>query len=1039
MKPLLISYVWMAVCSALSAAAQLQQPRLEIQPQQSKEWVRLNTSVHSNTVLTLQGSSNLLDWRTVATLHDAAYGYPDPHSKFLSQQFYRIHALTRVATNDWKNQILFPNEPFRSLESFGVSWVKFAIILNDPRRVYYQHGIDWLFHYDFAVARLEGFRGMDRAQFDAISLHRTNQQVVLGAVLFAPGANFVEYGIQFVGLDPYAPEEVRRWFELVKATVYAPEGGRAYYMPVFEQMQSALANADFLASKGIEIATMDRWVAANHCYSPGWTVGRLKYFTASEIDEAFADGRLRPEDILLTDGVPAETPLVAGIISLTPSTPNSHVAILAQSFGIPFVHLSDPEERARVQQLAGRKIVLRTSVFYRHCEIKLLDVEDTLSAEAEAELLALKRPEPINYTPKAEFGALSASTDTLTPTDIQYFGGKAANYGLLRRWIPDNCPPAIALSFDLWDAFLDQSLPGMGTLRSEITGRLSPYTNYPPDIPSLKANLAEIRDLFRHTAQFTSAQQQALTNTLAVFNPSRKIRFRSSTNVEDSDTFTGAGLYDSYSGCLLDDLDGDAVGPSHCDSTEDNERGVFRAIQRVYASFYNDNAFLERLRHGVNETEVGMGVLVHHSFPDEEELANGVATFRCVFGATTTNLIGTMVTQRGATPVANPDGTSMPEVMGAVNLGSFDDYNIEQRSSLVPLGDYVLAYPDEYAAFTAVFTSVAYGFSQFYPMRNDFYLDFEYKKDVNLGLVVKQVRPIPAPWTTNRVVPFLIHEPTTYCTGQQEFGDAFSNHRLKVRWTVNTITARMSDASLAAGIYREGVLEYIAGATTRTLTGPPASWPEAATEVNGELLRDSWTTDSGGVDTRYWQLSTTVPRMVTGAQEPVLTQQDFWKTLSVTYATAVPTRAPYGQPATTTNETVLLVPCPELEPGAILQERTVTGSSGLTVVTRFYWPNPPAGPVPGYTAPLVHFVETRITGLTTDPIVLTNYFSQTYRPGHHNFDDEFIFEPRLEPGLPAATLAELNAANVQLLYINWRDFETWVIYALALDGTWRTL
>ena len=67
--------------------------------------------------------------------------------------------------------------------------------------------------------------------------------------------------------------------------------------------------------------------------------------------------------------------------------------------------------------------------------------------------------------------------------------------------------------------------------------------------------------------------------------------------MEDAEQFTGAGLYDSFSGCLDDDLDGDGTGPSCCDGTEPNERGVFRAIKKVYASFYNDNALLERLRH----------------------------------------------------------------------------------------------------------------------------------------------------------------------------------------------------------------------------------------------------------------------------------------------------------------------------------------------------------------------------------------------------------------------------------------------------------
>src|SRR4030095_11929738 len=248
------------------------------------------------------------------------------------------------------------------------------------------------------------------------------------------------------------------------------------------------------------------------------------------------------------------------------------------------------------------------------------------------------------------------ATDALTPADIRFFGGKGANYGLLRRSVPTNCPPAIALSFDLWDAFLQQTLPGGQTLRAEIASRLAPYTNYPPNIAALKTTLAGIRTLITDQARFTLAQQQAVTHVLRGFNPLRKIRFRSSTNVEDSEHFTGAGLYDSYSGCLLDDLDGDTTGPSACEPDEEEERGVFRALQRVYASFYNDNAFLERLRHGVDETKVAMGVLVHHSFPDEEELANGVATLDCRYSGSPF-LSGKLVTQLGAESVTNPDGS----------------------------------------------------------------------------------------------------------------------------------------------------------------------------------------------------------------------------------------------------------------------------------------------------------------------------------------------------------------------------------------------
>ena len=60
--------------------------------------------------------------------------------------------------------------------------------------------------------------------------------------------------------------------------------------------------------------------------------------------------------------------------------------------------------------------------------------------------------------------------------------------------------------------------------------------------------------------------------------------------------------------------------------------------------------------------------------------------------------------------------------------------------------------------------------------------------------------------------------------------------------------------------------------------------------------------------------------------------------------------------------------------------------------------------------------------------------------------EEFVFEPRLEPGLPPATLAALNAANIQLLHISTfaARFQNGIItnatfHIVGLDQTIRKL
>ena len=219
----------------------------------------------------------------------------------------------------------------------------------------------------------------------------------------------------------------------------------------------------------------------------------------------------------------------------------------------------------------------------------------------------------------------------------------------------------------------------------------------------------------------------------------------------------GAGVY------YMPTFEQSAAARTNADPSEPDERGVFRAFQKVYASFYNDDAFLERVRHGVDEARVGMGILVHHSFPDEEEIANGVATLRYALTPNGTQITGgELVSQPGATSVTNPDGSAIPEVV-ALDWTPFTlTLTLTQRSSLVPLGGSVMGWQGEYWAFLDLFTRIGDSFHQFYPAKKNFYLDFEYKKDANLGLVVKQVRQIPDPTTTNSMVGYLIDEATTH-------------------------------------------------------------------------------------------------------------------------------------------------------------------------------------------------------------------------------------------------------------------------------------
>ncbi|MCH8215718.1 MAG: hypothetical protein IH892_02980 [Planctomycetes bacterium] len=1106
---------------------------------------------------------------------------------------------------DWRNTITFERDSFyaRSLSSNSPTWIKFMILLEpyDSNLVYFQNSRRYVFHYEAANALIEPFKEMSAQQFNEVSLFEETQQVILGTVIVPPISFdtreplFAEYGIQFVRQDPYPKEQLRNLFNLVKDNVLTSSHVQAFYFPTFEQEEVTQDHAEWFESQGIALGSTARWVTGNTCYSKGWALGELKYVTANSIDTAYRNNELKPTDILLTDGIPAELPYLSGIISLVPSTPNSHVVILARAYSIPFVHLALQEDADLATELEGHKVLYSAfDDFYGMPQIKLISMNDILDDATADKILELKQPVPLSIAAMKPYGAYSVSTMGLTPSDIQYVGGKAANFGILRQALPEHSPNSLALTFDVWNAFLDQMLaptpkmilkpnqhilfwadndpeegsthvgfrlskkgeqiillerdgktvidsvtfgpqatdrsygratdgspswqfflmptPGLPntsnpiapntglvinelmadnktsledpdnigthpdwfelyngsseeivlnglyltddindltrwqipfetsdeTLREEIFHRLSKHEVYPPEnMQELSHDLAFIRTLFINqdrtlfSDELSSAILSALTDPNIGFNPHSTLRFRSSTNVEDGDEFVGAGLYGSYSGCLSDsDTSNEAANCS-----------VFKAIRKTFSSFYNTNAFLERLRHHVNENEVGMALLVHHSFPDNIELANGVATVETM--GPNANTVITLVSQLGAVSVTNPEDSSAPEevTLEILPSGSVVPARIRRASSLVPLGGTVMTWQDDYLELFDLLLRVSDTFSQT-TGKTKYVLDLEYKKmaagDQTLplgGLVIKQVREVPLHDEAPEKTPFLINIPTEYeiFTGEFELDeevDVFADHRLKSRWTIETKNIPLDSNRLQETIYHRISIEYINDDHIESVNLDMNSATHAYAD-NHSI--DSW--QFNRTHPRTYQLDTTNLRTTVAAtSNPIFTIAELGTnafniptrclTLDVTYI--YPVASSQGITGSMLRQTVTnhLYLWPRgAEPSAddIYQERSLS-QGNITVNTSFFYPTPPGNlsswvGSAGTTAPLKRWKETNITGLTSETIVLKGYYSQTLRPEHHNYVEHFLFEPQLEPNISNTVLEELRTGNIRFIYM----------------------
>ena len=1003
----------------------------------------------------LMFSGDLNNWFPAASTDQPTLNY---NEQFISGQRYFQAVQTippRLSSSvNWKNKLTLPGDKFliefKSQEGVWIppgakqtketQWTKFTILMDDLTKVYFQNGNNMKFHYEFGEKFVPEFDGMTHMQFDDATLFHAGRRAILGALLFSEKHG--EYAIQFVGQDKFPAQMVSFLWKLVDSSLDKPEELVGLYMPTYEQADTSGEVNNALKRIGVPVVSAQRWKKGSDAvYSLGWAMGRLVFVKGYEIAAAFRSGKLKSSDILLTDYVPAEIPRVAGIVTLNPSTPNSHVAILAKNFGVPFYYEGDKSTQSILRSLEGREVMLRTKSGgginqSQDDSTKLTVLETDLSEEFRDELNKLKTPPDLKFEIKKTSGVYTKEIKNVKPTDVEYVGGKAAKFNLLRKYIPNNSPdPAIVITFDLWDEFMDQRLLNGKTIREEIDGRL-----FKAQELGLQAELEDVlksvRKLIRD-GEFLETQRQAILAALEPFEKDRKIRFRSSTNIEDSRYFTGAGLYDSYSGCLLDELDNDTSSPCACDGTKEKERGVFRAIKRVYASFYNNNAYLERRRFGINESEVGMAILVHHSFPDEIELANGVAVseFR-KYSGTSFNMTTSFSTQIGATSVTNPDTTAVPEMVSVSGYRSSNGstsrrVNFLSRSSLLQVGrDHVMSWKTDYESLHLLLEKVASGFSRYATDSKNYTLDFEYKKIDSNKLIVKQVRELPKPLALDSPTPVLAGGQAMLRLFQGEHGGSvFARHRLKSVWDIQALSRVLSAAGKKSSIVDAASWTRVIDGETLVIKNGLENWDGyrfiASVESNVTFLIDQWEETLDGEIVKY-KLSAGIPRWMPDRSSPIVFSDELDWRLEANYRKS---RIDYQQQAfggaglkkkkVRTDQIRLqgFNPSVGVTSDDLLQQRLAKGKGGKKIQIEFYWPPHPTGPTAGYTAPLQAWKETVITGLTEEPFILKGWYSQTYAPGHHNFWEEFIFEPSKEEGFTKAQLNELEEADVKLIYL----------------------
>lgn len=477
-------------------------------------------------------------------------------------------------------------------EKYGdVTSVKVVFSLKDQRLYFLQSKI-YKFHFEFCSQFLHTYEDLSR--FNSIEYGESpNRRYVLANLNHYESSDI--YTLEFFPDDKAKSDKIVAIFEAVKKSVFFKD-----------KLRFLLNSAEMVARKStlppsVLTISVDS-IYKQQLYQPLCKKTAYGYLRKVSVKD-FEDFSFHRNDIILTDGLPNDFPIVQGIITTCFQTPLCHINLLSANRGTPNAALKNAWNSPRINDLLDKL------VYYEVKQDTLILREATLD---KATLFWNKKakPKPIVLNCDRTSKGLM-DVQTLTFKNVNVVGGKAANFGELTLVrLPNNKPipmpeNAFAIPFFYYEQHIQSN--HIQPLIDEILNSQEIQS----DRKLLAIKLKALQDTIKKAS--IDVQLLKLVNEKLARNPNfTAYRFRSSTNAEDIPGFNGAGLYDSKSGVVGDD-----------------KKSVEKAIKKVWASLWNIRAFEERAHFGIQQNSLAMGVLVHRAFGTEA--ANGVAITRHLY------------------------------------------------------------------------------------------------------------------------------------------------------------------------------------------------------------------------------------------------------------------------------------------------------------------------------------------------------------------------------------------------------------------------
>lgn len=524
-------------------------------------------------------------------------------------------------------------EAFHQLSGTLAGFPFVKVVMDRPNAtIHFIHNTRYPYHIDYVAEKILGMSqdelGARLDEMNKSVYQDPNRRFFLGLVALHKREDRRFFTLETVEVDTMDADMLKSFYDFVKN--YLDPTIPLLIKPANHQQEGYVANFDPVAYPRVynhELFASRNFIALNN----GLAQGRLRAFAnEDEYRKAFAS--IEWYDILCMPRVPDDIPRVAGIINDQYTTPLSHTNVLAHGWQVPNAIQVNVLAKIRSEKLDGDWVEYHVDRNLDAIGLTRTEKPATMPVKPQViiEDIKLETPET-EHTPIVDL-------DKLRSSDRFRYGTKAANLGELRHLLergserltgfyrikrpprenllpylatflgmPEKAdlnkaawdflrglvhiPKGIAIPFSIQKEFLESSAKIQQTI-----GKLKMALELKArDIDALCYQLQQLVRATRipeHLRQYIDDQIALNLGGVSCFV------VRSSSNAEDLEGFSAAGIYESI---------------NHVTTAEN----IFKSIKEVWASLLSARSV--RLRHevGIDLNDCYMGVIVQEEVSSE--------------------------------------------------------------------------------------------------------------------------------------------------------------------------------------------------------------------------------------------------------------------------------------------------------------------------------------------------------------------------------------------------------------------------------------